>query len=310
MNSKLIKYPKYINNHNRMFNGYQNTFELSSSDMGFDRCLNSYPQNDSIEYSRRPSYFTDLLTNPSESSFSDQEQRTPSPFNGYEDYYAHHPLDKRRHNSLIEFTDIRFQQQQHPTTAVNAAAVAAAAEFSYTTAPWLPANNNSNTNNNSSNNSAMNSRSVSPMVYANPSIDMYSPQTYFSNGVGPHQDSLHNLHQSLSSCGPILEMNPLSDAMYRERASSASSLSSSSSSSSDDDSCNKKHISMCRESKTITKPVKQTRSRGRRVSNVPSTTGQKVFKCHHDDCGKIFKRSEHLKRHVRSIHTMEKRKLF
>lgn len=35
----------------------------------------------------------------------------------------------------------------------------------------------------------------------------------------------------------------------------------------------------------------------------------KNFPCLHDNCGKVFKRSEHLKRHVRSIHTREKRKL-
>ncbi|KAI8082734.1 uncharacterized protein BX664DRAFT_237566, partial [Halteromyces radiatus] len=32
----------------------------------------------------------------------------------------------------------------------------------------------------------------------------------------------------------------------------------------------------------------------------------KTFECTEDDCGKVFKRSEHLKRHVRSIHTREK----
>ncbi|KAK3810822.1 MAG: hypothetical protein J3Q66DRAFT_262145, partial [Benniella sp.] len=48
------------------------------------------------------------------------------------------------------------------------------------------------------------------------------------------------------------------------------------------------------------------RSRGRRVSCNPDITGCKVFTCRYDDCGKVFKRSEHLKRHVRSIHTMEK----
>ncbi|KAG0330141.1 hypothetical protein BGZ99_008004 [Dissophora globulifera] len=48
------------------------------------------------------------------------------------------------------------------------------------------------------------------------------------------------------------------------------------------------------------------RSRGRRVSCNPDNSGCKVFTCWFDDCGKIFKRSEHLKRHVRSIHTMEK----
>ncbi|KAI8379213.1 uncharacterized protein BYT42DRAFT_496109 [Radiomyces spectabilis] len=54
------------------------------------------------------------------------------------------------------------------------------------------------------------------------------------------------------------------------------------------------------------KPAKQTRSRGRRVSSNPSAAGQKMFTCKHDDCGKVFKRSEHLKRHIRSIHTLEK----
>ncbi|KAF9125456.1 hypothetical protein BGW39_007400 [Mortierella sp. 14UC] len=48
------------------------------------------------------------------------------------------------------------------------------------------------------------------------------------------------------------------------------------------------------------------RSRGRRVSSHPDNSGCKIFKCRFEDCGKIFKRSEHLKRHVRSIHTLEK----
>ncbi|KAG0172506.1 hypothetical protein DFQ28_006955 [Apophysomyces sp. BC1034] len=54
-------------------------------------------------------------------------------------------------------------------------------------------------------------------------------------------------------------------------------------------------------------PKKKTsaRSRGRRVSS-NQIIGLKTFQCTHDGCGKIFKRSEHLKRHVRSIHTKEK----
>ncbi|OAQ28418.1 hypothetical protein K457DRAFT_57646, partial [Linnemannia elongata AG-77] len=32
----------------------------------------------------------------------------------------------------------------------------------------------------------------------------------------------------------------------------------------------------------------------------------RVFTCMIDACGKQFKRSEHLKRHVRSVHTLEK----
>jgi hypothetical protein len=48
------------------------------------------------------------------------------------------------------------------------------------------------------------------------------------------------------------------------------------------------------------------RSRGRRVSSIPGP-GTRMFTCNADGCGKVFKRSEHLKRHIRSIHTLEKR---
>ncbi|SAM02242.1 hypothetical protein [Absidia glauca] len=52
--------------------------------------------------------------------------------------------------------------------------------------------------------------------------------------------------------------------------------------------------------------IKKTpRSRGRRVSNIPSN-GTRMFICKDEGCGKVFKRSEHLKRHIRSIHTLEK----
>ncbi|KAK5816515.1 hypothetical protein F5H01DRAFT_341026 [Linnemannia elongata] len=43
----------------------------------------------------------------------------------------------------------------------------------------------------------------------------------------------------------------------------------------------------------------------RRASLSPDTPSR-IFTCHIDDCGKLFKRSEHLKRHVRSVHTLEK----
>lgn len=53
------------------------------------------------------------------------------------------------------------------------------------------------------------------------------------------------------------------------------------------------------------------RSRGRRVPNKPEEMNNlgksgKVYTCKVPGCGKCFKRSEHLKRHVRSIHTDEK----
>ncbi|KAG2173513.1 hypothetical protein INT44_007104 [Umbelopsis vinacea] len=54
-------------------------------------------------------------------------------------------------------------------------------------------------------------------------------------------------------------------------------------------------------------PTKAPRSRGRRVSSHPNVhTSAKMFTCPLDGCGKVFKRSEHLKRHIRSIHTLEK----
>ncbi|KAI8883269.1 hypothetical protein K501DRAFT_126363, partial [Backusella circina FSU 941] len=40
-------------------------------------------------------------------------------------------------------------------------------------------------------------------------------------------------------------------------------------------------------------------------SNIPNH-GIRTFACKTEDCGKVFKRSEHLKRHIKSIHTMEK----
>ncbi|KAK3806399.1 MAG: hypothetical protein J3Q66DRAFT_290257 [Benniella sp.] len=47
------------------------------------------------------------------------------------------------------------------------------------------------------------------------------------------------------------------------------------------------------------------KARARRASFNPDVTSR-VFTCNLDECGKLFKRSEHLKRHVRSVHTLEK----
>jgi len=53
------------------------------------------------------------------------------------------------------------------------------------------------------------------------------------------------------------------------------------------------------------------RSRGRRVPNDPLEMqnlgkGGKIWTCLVPECGKCFRRSEHLKRHIRSIHTEER----
>ncbi|KAI8883526.1 hypothetical protein K501DRAFT_184346 [Backusella circina FSU 941] len=52
---------------------------------------------------------------------------------------------------------------------------------------------------------------------------------------------------------------------------------------------------------------KVTKPRSKRASSVCSELmDNKSFKCDYDQCEKVFKRSEHLKRHIRSIHTKEK----
>ncbi|KAI9299363.1 hypothetical protein BJ944DRAFT_172478 [Cunninghamella echinulata] len=58
--------------------------------------------------------------------------------------------------------------------------------------------------------------------------------------------------------------------------------------------------------------VKKQKSATSLHSNSSTATSAllKTFTCTEDDCGKVFKRSEHLKRHIRSIHTREKRKFF
>ena len=59
------------------------------------------------------------------------------------------------------------------------------------------------------------------------------------------------------------------------------------------------------------------KSRGRRVPTTgdPAAEGEneegkkgRVYVCKVQECGKCFSRGEHLKRHIRSIHTHEKRK--
>jgi uncharacterized Zn-finger protein len=59
------------------------------------------------------------------------------------------------------------------------------------------------------------------------------------------------------------------------------------------------------------------KSRGRRVPTTPVIIVQggvqknmRMYRCTVDGCYKCFARGEHLKRHVRSIHTNEKREFF
>ncbi|CEI92885.1 Putative STE-domain-containing protein [Rhizopus microsporus] len=51
---------------------------------------------------------------------------------------------------------------------------------------------------------------------------------------------------------------------------------------------------------------KRGRRRGSCPSKVTANPTDKVFACEYKGCGKVFGRQEHVKRHVRSIHTKEK----
>ncbi|KAG0280913.1 hypothetical protein BGZ96_001375 [Linnemannia gamsii] len=107
-------------------------------------------------------------------------------------------------------------------------------------------------------------------------------------------------HGSLGSLYPMTQSHELLEPLYlpRSRLSSVGgaamvpSLSSTS-------------ISSEASSSAFPSPSLTTKSRTRRASLSPDGT-TRVFTCLIDACGKQFKRSEHLKRHVRSVHTLEK----
>ncbi|KAF9129672.1 hypothetical protein BG015_004114 [Linnemannia schmuckeri] len=107
-------------------------------------------------------------------------------------------------------------------------------------------------------------------------------------------------HGSLGSLYPITQSHELLEPLQlpRSRLSSVGgaamvpSLSSTS-------------ISSETSSSAFSSPSLATKSRTRRASLSPDGT-TRVFTCMIDACGKQFKRSEHLKRHVRSVHTLEK----
>ena len=73
----------------------------------------------------------------------------------------------------------------------------------------------------------------------------------------------------------------------------------------------------CRLSAPVPVPNLTKKSRGRRVPTTPVFTVQggvqkimRMYRCMVDGCNKCFARGEHLKRHVRSIHTNEKREFY
>jgi hypothetical protein len=245
-----------------------------------------------MDYMRRFSY-ADLLSNHSEASLSDYEQQTPSPSNDYEDYMfqqhqpmlhpqLQHPLDEqKRRMSMIEQATLYSQQQQPssyllPTDYLNVSNTNAHAQS------LLP--------------SSLGYASTTGMNHS------YYPQQQrsMSYSAGDVMSSLipsmFDYHMTGGASTPMTLEG--SDMMSFDTPSSSSSSSDPMSSSS-----SPTQVKLTKSGK-----VKQCRSRGRRVSSSPTLGCSKMFTCKQDDCGKVFKRSEHLKRHIRSIHTLEKRK--
>ncbi|KAI9299677.1 hypothetical protein BJ944DRAFT_45603 [Cunninghamella echinulata] len=265
-------------------------------------------QHPSMDYVRRFSY-ADLLSNHSEASLSDYEQQTPSPSNDYEEYIFHqqpHPLDEqKRRMSMIEAnTTTCYTSPILPLTYLNPNPLFSAHPTMY----YSPPNNNA---------------SLSPSHYSPPPPQQqrsmsYSAGDMLSSMVPTHLfDYQHGHPLSSPSINPAMDslsphhhhhdlMDPL---QQRDRLDSISSVHSSpipgtlntAISSTAGASMNTNNNAKV----TKNGKVKQCRSRGRRVSSNP-TNCTKMFTCKHDDCGKVFKRSEHLKRHIRSIHTLEK----
>ncbi|KAG0014075.1 hypothetical protein BGZ81_000702 [Podila clonocystis] len=61
-----------------------------------------------------------------------------------------------------------------------------------------------------------------------------------------------------------------------------------------------------RRASTAVTPSSTSKPKVQRRASLSPDSSTKLFSCIFDDCGKLFKRSEHLKRHVRSVHTLEK----
>ncbi|KAF7728492.1 hypothetical protein EC973_006045 [Apophysomyces ossiformis] len=248
-------------------------------------------------YMRRFSY-AELLSNQSEASFSDYE--TPSPSNDYEDYIYHQQQHQPQPQTLDD------KQRRMSTLMMDA---------------YLPVTPNEYTN--------MVDAWLHPMypAAAAAAVAARAPQAMdnFYSYLAP-PTLLEGYHHPLSPCAPMTIMDvatstavpttvtpvqTTADLVFRERASSSSS-SVSSSSIRNNNNNNNHDASGSSSPSSSSSPgggkttVKQGRSRGRRVSSNPGAAGQKMFTCKHDDCGKVFKRSEHLKRHIRSIHTLEK----
>lgn len=219
------------------------------------------------DYMRRFSY-AELLSNHSEASFSDTEQQTPSPSNDYEDYVYN------MQQQCTSFDDKRFVPSYLDMYASGNAQHPATTTTTTTPAQWLFTT------------TQQQQQYIPPTMfdYTGASLVDAAALTAAPTAVMP---------SAVAGSPPLLSL-PSSD--------NASTHSNNNNNPNDNNMVAQKQSSPKKQG--AKKPA--ARSRGRRVSSNPGAAGQKMFTCQHDDCGKVFKRSEHLKRHIRSIHTLEK----
>ncbi|KAJ8657880.1 hypothetical protein O0I10_006408 [Lichtheimia ornata] len=226
------------------------------------------------DYMRRFSY-AELLSNHSEASFSDTEQQTPSPSNDYEDY-----VYNMQH--CTSFDDKRFVPSYLDMYASGTPQHPAATTTTTTPAQWLFTTTQQQ---------QQQQQYIPPTMfdYTGASLVDAAALTAAPTAVMP---------SAVAGSPPLLSL-PSSD-----NASTHSNINNNNPNDNNNNMVAQKQSSPTTKKQGAKKPA--ARSRGRRVSSNPGAAGQKMFTCQHDDCGKVFKRSEHLKRHIRSIHTLEK----
>ncbi|KAF9966661.1 hypothetical protein BGZ70_001648 [Mortierella alpina] len=117
-------------------------------------------------------------------------------------------------------------------------------------------------------------------------------------------------HCSLGSFYPITQSHELLESFQAPAMCSGEStpmLSTSSSTSISSDASLPPKNPSCSVGASSKRRASTSRSRATRRASLSSESLGRLYPCIFDDCGKLFKRSEHLKRHVRSVHTLEKR---
>ncbi|GAB5592828.1 hypothetical protein Unana1_07728 [Umbelopsis nana] len=140
-----------------------------------------------------------------------------------------------------------------------------------------------------------------PMTPASPHSMVPPNVASFASYGGPHNHTVNMMPDMCNSrpLTPVSPLMPLGPNMCRDNRSDSISM--------EHPPFDMRNTSEPRDNNKQSAATKAPRSRGRRVSSHPNVhTSAKMFTCPLDGCGKVFKRSEHLKRHIRSIHTLEK----